>query len=115
MGAKHTSGSLALFEQREVRLRRREEEKKDNAMTKGEFKTEICWTRSTLKVTASNYNMDSQEIKNGIIELMDNCKWAIQLTFQNRADKKLYSVMIAADSEDPNATVKKLNDLKALV
>ena len=84
-------------------------------MTKGEYKTEICWTRSTLKVTASNYNMDSQEIKNGIIELMDSCKRALQLTFQNRADKKLYSVMIAADSEDPNATVKKLNDLKALV
>ena len=115
MGAKHTSGSLALFEQREVRLRRREEEKKDNAMTKGEFKTEICWTRSTRKVTASNYDMDSQEIKTGIIELMNSCKQALQLTFHQRPDKKLYSVMIAADSEDPNASVKKLQDLKVLV
>ena len=54
------SGSLALFEQRAVRLRRREEEKKDNRMTKGEFKTEICWTRSTEKVTASTYDTDNQ-------------------------------------------------------
>ena len=84
-------------------------------MTKGEFKTEICWTRSTKKVTASNYDMDSQDIKNGIIELMNSCERALESTFQQRPDKKLYSVLIAADSEEANASVKKLKDLKALV
>ena len=40
------------------------------------------------------------------------------MTFLERADcrgKKLNSVVIAADSEDPNASVKKIDDLKALV
>ena len=48
---------------------------------------------------------------------MASCKRALGVTFQ-RPDcmgKKLYSVVIAADSEETNATPKKLQDLKALV